>query len=313
MKNCYLFVHFKEKTTPDGEQVYFALSRDGFNWEEINGGYPVLWSVKGDCGVRDFTIKRVKGGKFVILATDLSLAYGMDGKYQHNWGEISVHGSHELVLWESYDLVHWQKQRMITLGGNELGCRWAPDIVYDKQNGDYILHWSSPDEKNGYGDKAIYYSRTKDFETFSSPALLYRKEDSGVIDSCIVEEKGVYYMFIKSEDKPKHIILLKSDSPTGKWERITAFDKEMNTLKPMVYEAPTAFKLSDGRWCLMLDYYGVKGKGQGYVPFVSDDISKGVFLRSDGEFSFPYGFKHGTVLEITEAEYERVKKYDFDK
>ena len=31
--SCYLFVHFREKTTPDGEQVYFALSRDGFRWE----------------------------------------------------------------------------------------------------------------------------------------------------------------------------------------------------------------------------------------------------------------------------------------
>ena len=28
-KNCYLFVHFKEKSTPDGEQVYFGISRDG--------------------------------------------------------------------------------------------------------------------------------------------------------------------------------------------------------------------------------------------------------------------------------------------
>lgn len=29
MKQVYLFVHFKEKTTVDGEQVYFALSQDG--------------------------------------------------------------------------------------------------------------------------------------------------------------------------------------------------------------------------------------------------------------------------------------------
>ena len=36
--SCYLFVHFREKTTPDGEQVYFALSRDGFRWEALNGG-----------------------------------------------------------------------------------------------------------------------------------------------------------------------------------------------------------------------------------------------------------------------------------
>ena len=38
--SAYLFVHFKEKKTPDGEQVYFGLSRDGFNWEQVNGGKP---------------------------------------------------------------------------------------------------------------------------------------------------------------------------------------------------------------------------------------------------------------------------------
>ena len=30
MAQAYLFVHFREKTTPDGEQVYFGVSRDGF-------------------------------------------------------------------------------------------------------------------------------------------------------------------------------------------------------------------------------------------------------------------------------------------
>ena len=27
----YLFTHFKEKITPDGEQVYFGISRNGIN------------------------------------------------------------------------------------------------------------------------------------------------------------------------------------------------------------------------------------------------------------------------------------------
>ena len=34
----YLFVHFRESTSPEGEQVYFALSRDAFHWEAINDG-----------------------------------------------------------------------------------------------------------------------------------------------------------------------------------------------------------------------------------------------------------------------------------
>ena len=55
---AYLFVHFREKTTPDGEQVHFGLSRDGFLWESVNGGAPLLWAYYGDKGVRDFTAVR---------------------------------------------------------------------------------------------------------------------------------------------------------------------------------------------------------------------------------------------------------------
>ena len=89
-----------------------------------------------------------------------------------------------------------------------------------------------------------------------------------------------------------------------------AFDEEMLKLEAGQYEAPTCFKMSDGKWCVMLDFYGttVKEK-QGYVPFVADDISTGRFVRSDASFSFPYGFKHGTVMPITDEEYERIKAF----
>ncbi|MFC5471815.1 hypothetical protein ACFPPD_24365 [Cohnella suwonensis] len=69
--DAYLFVHFREKESPDGEQIYFALSQDGFNWETVNKGRPVLWSENGEKGVRDHSIVRAKNGKFYILATDL--------------------------------------------------------------------------------------------------------------------------------------------------------------------------------------------------------------------------------------------------
>ena len=81
---------------------------------------------------------------------------------------------------------------------------------------------------------------------------------------------------------------------------------------PAKYEAPTAVRLPDGSYNLMLDYFGVAGKGQGYVPFHCDDISTGVFRRCDAKFSYPYGFKHGTMLAITEAEYEAIKAFDYD-
>ena len=45
---AYLFVHFKEKITVDGEAVYFGISKDGFNWEKVNDGNPILMSNLGD-------------------------------------------------------------------------------------------------------------------------------------------------------------------------------------------------------------------------------------------------------------------------
>lgn len=310
MKQAYLFVHFKEKHTVDGEQVYFALSRDGFHWEEVHGGEPVLESTMGDENVRDMTIIRTDAGKFVILATDLGLARHMRGKYKGTWHEIGVNGSKDLTLWESDDLIHWEPQRMVHLGNEDFGCLWAPDIIRDPVSGDYIVHWSSSHKCNGYGPKKIWYSRTRDFVTFTEPAILYEKEDSGVIDSAMYEENGKFYLFIKSEANPEIIILLTSDCVTGPFTRVTAFDPEMATLEQGQYEAPTAVKTEDGRWCLFLDFYGTKVKEeQGYVPFVADSMESGVFLRSDASFSFPYGFKHGTILTITPEEYDRIKAF----
>lgn len=308
--SAYLFVHFKEKRTPDGEQVYFGISRDGFHWDTVNDGNPVLWSYEGDKGVRDFTITRTKDGRFVILATDLSLAYGMPYQYENSWEKVSRNGSKCLVMWQSEDLVHWSNQKMLRLGDENFGCLWAPDIIFDREAGDYIVHWSSSHADNNFGPKGIYYSRTRDFETFSAPQLLYRKEDGGpVIDSAMYEEDGIYYCFLKSEGDPAHVILVKSDHATGPFTRVESFDKSMENLEQGKYEAPTAFVTADGRWCLLLDYYGCSAERQGYVPFLADSLQSGVFVRSDESFSFPYGFKHGTVLSITDEEYERLKNF----
>ena len=95
-------------------------------------------------------------------------------------------------------------------------------------------------------------------------------------------------------------------------DRIRAL-KHLMSVWPHVYEAPTAVRLENGKWCLFLDYYGVRGAGQGYVPFISENIDEGKFVRSDASFSFPYGFKHGTILTITMEEYERIKNHQWDQ
>ena len=307
---AYLFVHFREKKTPDGEQVYFGLSRDGFHWEPVNGGNPVLWSGMGEKGVRDCTIIRCHSdGKYRIFATDLSLADNFEKKYHSHWPTVARNGSKCLSMWESADLVHWSAQRLLPLGDEQFGCLWAPDVFYDPAPEDYVLHWSSSHSSNGFGDMGIWFSRTKDFQTSTPPKRLYQKEDAGVIDSAIYVENGKYFMFLKSDRNPERNILLQAERSEGPYTRIEAFDRSMLAVEQGMYEGATACRMEDGRWCLFLDYYGVPGDGQGYVPFLANSLESGEFIRADREFAFPYGYKHGTVIPITEEEYHRVRSF----
>ena len=309
---AYLFVHFRERKTPDGEQVYFGLSRDGFHWEPVNEGKPVLWSHLGEKGVRDCTMIRCKtDGKYRIFATDLSLAYNFRNKYHFDWPTVSKNGSKCLSMWESEDLVNWSEQKLLKLGNEDFGCLWAPDVFYDPEHDDYVLHWSSSHAFNNYGNMAIFCSRTRDFKSFGEPKLLCRKEDAGIIDSAIYQERGKYFLFLKSDHNPERIILMQSDHAEGPYDRNHEFDRSMLQLEAGLYEGPTAVQLEDGRWCLLLDYYGVPGAGQGYVPFLADSLESGCFIRSDQAFSFPYGYKHGTVIPISMEEYQRIQNHDW--
>lgn len=310
---AYLFVHFREKPTPDGEQVYFGISRDGFHWEPVNGGKPVLWATLGEKGVRDCTVIRGGDGKYRIFATDLSLAHNFRSKYNSHWPTVARNGSKCLAMWESDDLLHWSAQRLLRLGDENFGCLWAPDVFYDPENRDYVLHWSSCHAHNGFGNMGIWFSRTKDFCTFSQPRLLYEKADAGVIDSAIYVENGRYFLFVKSDNAPERILLLQADHAEGPYHRNRAFDESMLAVEAGLYEGATAVRLEDGTWCLFLDYYGVPGEGQGYVPFVAQSMESGRFVRSDARFSFPYGYKHGTVIPITAAQYEAIAAYDYEK
>ena len=69
----YLFAHFKEKITPEGEAVYYGISKDGLNWESVNNGNPIILSTLGEGGCRDIEVVRLKTGEFVIITTDLCI------------------------------------------------------------------------------------------------------------------------------------------------------------------------------------------------------------------------------------------------
>lgn len=306
----YLFVHFKEKITPDGEQVYFGISRDGMNWEKVNNGNPILTSTKSEKGCRDIEIVRLHTGGFVIITTDLCIAYRMDENYNVDWKKVNSSGSKRLCMWHTDDLVNFSEQEFICFGRDDFGCLWAPEIFFDEENEEYLIHWGSTVKEDNFTHMSIYCSTTKDFRTFTEPKLYFTKKNE-ILDSHITKVGDTYHLFYKNSSDPPMNMHAISKNLYGPFEHDEAFEQYMDKEipNPGSYEGPTTYTLPDGRWCLMLDFFGCEKEKMGYVPFVSAKPGDANFARATEGFSFPYGFKHGKVIEITDEEYERLKNY----
>lgn len=302
----YLSVHFREKITPDGEQVYFAVSKDGYNWESLNSGKPILESTLGEKGVRDIEIVRKKEGGFVILATDLCIVYRMDENYNVDWNDITHNGSKRLSFWETDDLINFSEQKLLDFGREDFGCMWAPEIFYDEENEEYLIHWGSTVEADNFEKMSVYCTKTRDFKSFSLPEVYFEK-DNNILDSHIVKVENTYHLFYKNAVEPLMNMHETSRSLYGPFEHDNNFDKIMAALyRPGSHEAATTFVLPDRKWCLMLDFFGCEKEKMGYVPFVSPEAGNAQFVKNTSDFSFPYGFKHGRFIEITNEEYSRL-------
>lgn len=293
----FLFVTFNGEKTPMGEQIYFGLSQDGRRWGVLNDHKPVLVSALGEKGVRDPFIMRSHDGKTCyLLATDLSI------HFNGNWNRATHHGSQSIVIWETTDLVHWSEPRLVQVAAEDAGCTWAPEAVYDEDAKDYLVFYASQNKSDNFAKQRIWANHTSDFKTFSKPAI-YIEKSGHVIDTTIIRDQGTYYRFSKNETV-KTIIMETSTHLLGPWQEKADF----SLAKMAGYEGPTCFLLEaagSGKsptWCLLLDYYS---KGAGYQPFLSHDLNGGQFTP-DKTFSFPFRFRHGTVMPITAAEYERL-------
>lgn len=294
----YLFTHFKgTQKTPDDEQVYFAVSRDGYKWHNLNGGKPVLRSVLGEGGVRDPHIMRSHDGKrFFLIATDLYI-YGKWGETKDGWYRCQREGSKSIMIWESEDLINWSEQRMVKVAPDDASCAWAPECIWDDKTQDYFVYWSSRCGFDGFKKQRIYSAHTKDFMTFTEPKL-YIERDFSVIDTSMIYADGKYYRFTKNHDEAS-IFLEVSDETEGEFTEIEDFSMRGVT----GYEGPTAYKRNgEDKWCVLIDAFDSDG---GYQAFLCDDLSKGKLVHQDG-FETPDLFRHGTVMPITADEYDRL-------
>lgn len=294
----YLFVFFTGEHE-NGEQIYFSVSKDGMNWEDLNNGKPVLLSHIGEQGVRDpFVVKDEENNKFYLIATDLRIGAGK------GWDVAQYSGSRDLIVWESSDLVHWSEERACTVGPEIAGCVWAPESIYDKEKDAFFVFWASMVklEQDSKPKQRIYGAYTKDFMSFSEP-FIYEEAENHVIDMNIIQDGGWYYRFVKDESTKKirmdRVKSLHETSP----EKIES--EVLDNLSAV--EGPEAYQLPDGSWCLIVDQFG---SGKGYLPLIRSRLDAGDFKVADSQ-SYNLGKlkkRHGCVLKITEDEFNAVKE-----
>jgi len=286
----YLFAHFRGERSNEWEQIFFAISKDGATWQPLNDGKSVLQSNLGEGGVRDpFLARNPDTGTAYLIATDLCI--GRNG----DWNRAQRAGSKAIIVWESKDMVNWSEPRRVEVAVPNAGCTWAPEAVWDADKKEFLVFWASRETLNGVNRQRIYSARTKDFKAFT-PAKLYIERPYDVIDTDIVSDGGKFYRFSKNESA-KNIFMEVSDSLEGEWSPVPGFP--LSAFRG--YEGPECFRMADGRWCLIVDYYS---RGQGYKAFFCDDLSKGEFVPSEKDLQFPYRFRHGGVITLSGAEYD---------
>jgi hypothetical protein len=317
--NRYLFVHFTgDEKTPDAEQVYFAASKNGLTFSDLNRGQPVMRSAIGEKGVRDMhLIRSPEGDRFYLIATDLSIHLRANGWGANN--NATATGSNKIVVWESDDLVNWSAPRLALVAAQGAGMAWAPESYYDEKTGEYIVFWSSALG----GRTQVYYAKTRDFYTFTEAKPFVESTD--VIDATVTESGNYYYRASKFGGNNASNIFLqrvpKADGLLGTWSNYISLagTRGGNSTVPSSpsaisyyasggagLEGPEFYKLANGDTILMADRYT---NGTGYVPFLLQDLDDTKTWSVMPGANFNYGIvkkRHGNILPITEAEYARV-------
>jgi hypothetical protein len=299
----YVMVHFTGEGATN-QQMYLSHSTDGLHWNDLNGGGMVLRSTVGTKGVRDPALVRSPdGSKYWIIATDLCIGCGQD------WAGSINNGSRNLVVWESTDLVTWSQPRLLNVAGAIPDGRnaWAPEAIWNPETNDYVLYWATNVPVNGVKKHRIYYARTSDFRTITTPQpYIERPGTQEIIDTQIVEvPSGVgSYRYVRASGDGQ-ITLEGSNSILGTWTHLGNLSGIGLTGSQV--EGPLWMKFNGtNKWAVYVDQYA---SGRGYLPVVTTNPSDPASYQIPASGSYNMGGtkkRHGWILNLTAAEESRV-------
>ncbi|MBE1602865.1 MULTISPECIES: glycoside hydrolase family 43 protein [Streptomyces] len=305
----YLMVHFTGEGATN-QQMYLSHSTDGLHWNDLNGGAMVLRSTVGTKGVRDPALVRSPdGSKYWIIATDLCISCGQD------WNASINNGSRNLVVWESSDLVSWSDPWLLNVAGAIPDGRnaWAPEAIWDPETNDYVLYWATNVPLNGATKHRIFYARTSDFRTITTPQIyIDRPGAQEIIDTQIIEvPAGVgNYRYVRASADGQ-ITLEGSNSILGTWTRLGDLSGigligTQGTTGTRV-EGPMWMKFNGtNKWGLYLDQYATNS---GYMPVLTTNPSDPASYQKQVTGSYNMGVtkkRHGWIMNLTSAEESRV-------
>ncbi|GAB3171059.1 hypothetical protein GCM10027059_38700 [Myceligenerans halotolerans] len=305
----YLMAHFTGESSNNGEQIYLAHSDDGLTWTDLNNSDIVLRSDVGTGGVRDPALVRSPDGdRYWIIATDLCIGCGT------SWSTAINNGSRSLVVWESTDLVNWSDPWLLDVAGAIPDGRnaWAPEAIWNPATGDYVVYWATNVPQNGATKHRIYYTRTSDFRSITTPQPYITPAGSEeIIDTQIIDVPNSVggYRYYRANVTARHITVDASNSILGSWTNLGNLShiNISNGAIPgsTVVEGPMWMQFN-GRdeWAMWLDQFAT---GSGYMPITSTDLGDVTNFQRESGYSLGANRKrHGSILNLTQAEESRV-------
>lgn len=293
----YLFSYFTGDTT-EGQQLHYAISRDGLNFTPLFDGKPVMASdtISLSGGIRDPHILKCDDGWYRMVLTDMDMSKG-------KWSNRGI------IMMRSKDLVGWQHHRVHfpeRYKGSapaEANAVWAPQTIYDLAAGKYMVYFSLHSEKDGPypTDKVFYAYADEDFSTLATEPQPLFDYDGPSIDTDIVRDgNGQYHLFFNTwgdgKTQRKQYVFSDLHDPAS-WT-LRPGHCQPNDLKS---EGSTAYPLNDGSWILCYDCF----KDHKFQFCKTKDFDTfELVLSTDTDSSF--NPKHGSVVKINSHEYKKL-------
>lgn len=312
----YLYCHMSDK----GEWTAFAVSRDGYNYQDIMGGKPIFdpaQHARIEGGTRDAYITRSYDGKgYVMVTTDMCER------------KSGIWDNYGIDLLKSDDLIHWTSVTMDYRKGEGIFCDpaspapykdfstinrvWAPQIFWDPSytwdNGDkggYMIYYSMLNRPEEKYDRMYYSYADKSFTRLTKPRVLF---DWGyaTIDADInyIPADGLYHLLIKKEGGHPGIYTATSKSLTSGWSEPVE-DDYVSFEGNKKCEGSSAFQLiGDKTW--RVAYVEYSSHPHRYRICQADEHLRN--FHDPVDIKGVTGPQHGSFMRITKAEYERLTK-----